>query len=89
MTRLIKLFGMAGDYEAAVAMSTKLFKMMNSHLEDRTWLVGDRATLADVSCYSYVAVTNEGELDLTPYPQINAWLQSVQSIEGFIDIPRS
>ena len=89
MARLIKLFGMPGDHEAAVAMSEKLFSMMEAHLQERTWLVGDRATLADVACYSYVAVANEGELSLDAYPQINAWLSSVQSLDGFVDIPRS
>ncbi len=89
MARLIKLFKMAGDHDAAVAMSTKLFTLMEQHLADRTWLVGDRATLADVACYSYVAVANEGELDLSPYPNIKGWLASVEGLDGFVDIPRS
>ncbi|MEP5758789.1 MAG: glutathione S-transferase N-terminal domain-containing protein [Litoreibacter sp.] len=89
MARLIKLFKMPGDHDAAAVMSTKLFDLMENHLADRTWLVGDRATLADVACYSYVAVANEGELDLSAYPNINAWLKSVQGLDGFNDIPRS
>ncbi len=89
MARLIKLFGVPGDHQAAVSASESLFAMMDAHLSNRTWLVGEQASLADVACYSYIAVANEGELDLTPYPQINTWLKSVQSLDGFVDIPRS
>lgn len=89
MARLIKLFKMPGDHDAAVAHSQKLFDLMDTYLQDRAWLVGTRATLADIACYSYVAVANEGELDLTPYPNITAWLARVQGLDGFVDIPRS
>ncbi|MEP5730455.1 MAG: glutathione S-transferase N-terminal domain-containing protein [Sulfitobacter sp.] len=89
MARLIKLFKMPGDHEAAAAMSAKVFNLMEDHLGDRTWLVGNGATLADVACYSYVAVANEGELDLSPYPNVQLWLTSVEGLDGFVDIPRS
>jgi len=89
MARLIKLFGMPGDHDAAVAQSEKLFKMMETHLNGRTWLVGDRATLADIACYSYTAVSNEGKLELEPYPNIRGWLEAVAGLDGFVDIPRS
>lgn len=89
MARLIKLFKMPGDHDAAAAMSAKLFDLMEKHLANRTWLVGERATLADVACYSYVAVANEGDLDLAPYPNIRTWLASMESLDGFVDIPRS
>lgn len=89
MARLIKLFKMPGDHDAAKAVSERLFKMIETHLNERTWLVGDRATLADVACYSYLAVANEGALDLGPFPNIQAWLGAVQSLDGFVDIPRS
>jgi len=89
MARLIKLFNMPGDHAAAVAQSQKLFDLMEAHLQDRAWLVGSRATLADIACYSYVAVAGEGDLDLTPYPHIAAWLGRVQGLDGFVDIPRS
>ncbi len=89
MARLIKLFGMAGDYDAAVAMSEKLFKLMEKHLTGQNWLVGNKVSLADIACYSYVAVANEGELDLSPYPNINMWLASMQSLDGFVEIPKA
>jgi glutathione S-transferase len=89
MARLIKLFKMPGDHDAAKAVSIKLFELIEDHLQSCTWLVGDRVTLADIACYSYIAVANEGDLDLSPYPNINAWLTAIQSLDGFVDIPRS
>lgn len=89
MARLIKLFGLPGDHDAATAMSKKVFDLMENHLQNRDWLVGNRATLADVACYSYVAVANEGELDLSPYGNIRAWLTRIEALDGFLDIPRS
>src|SRR4051812_20163668 len=50
---------------------------MERHLGGRTFLVGDRMTLADIALYAYTHVADEGEFDLTPYPAIRAWLERV------------
>ncbi|MDH3579930.1 MAG: glutathione S-transferase N-terminal domain-containing protein [Hyphomicrobiales bacterium] len=89
MARLIKLFGRPGDHAQAVQVATLLFETMDKHLADRTWLVGDQATLADIACYSYIAVANEGELDLAPYANIRSWLEAVEGLENFVPMPRS
>ncbi len=72
--RVIKAFGRPGDYEQAVATSHQLLGVMNAHLESRSWLVGDGPTLADVACYSYLAVADEGGVDLVDYPSVRVWL---------------
>lgn len=84
--RLVKLFGLNLDYETAVAQSEKLFKVMEKHLDGRDWLVGHRATLADIANYSYMAAAHEGELDLGPYPNINAWMERVRTLDGFVEM---
>lgn len=89
MARLIKLFGKPADHAEAVAVSQVLFKMMDEHLKDRTWLVGDRPTIADIACYSYIAVANEGDLDIAPFSNIRAWLAAVEGLEGFVPMVRS
>lgn len=89
MARLIKLFGRPADYDEAVAVSTLLFKVMDEHLDGRTWLVGKSPTLADIACYSYVAIADEGELDLSPYNNIRSWLAGVESLDNFLPIPKS
>lgn len=84
--RLVKLFGAPLDYDTAVAQSEKLFGVMEKHLEGRNWLVSDRATLADIAQYSYLAVAHEGGLDLSAYPNINAWMDRVRQLDGFVEM---
>ncbi|HBH63177.1 MAG TPA: glutathione S-transferase, partial [Erwinia persicina] len=58
-----------------------------SHLSDRQWLVGQRATLADVACYAYVACAPEGGISLQNWPAIRAWLRQVEALPGFVGLP--
>lgn len=86
--RVIRAFGRPGDYEQALATSHQLLGVMNSHLESRSWLVGDGPTLADVACYSYLAVADEGGVDLAGYPHVRAWLSRVEALDGFVPMSR-
>jgi glutathione S-transferase len=86
--RVIKALGREGDYNQARTIADQLFAVMNDHLAARSWLVGDGPTLADVACYSYTAVADEGDLDLAEYPNIRAWLTRVEDLEGFVPMPR-
>jgi len=49
------------------------------HLDGRTFLVGERYSIADVSLYAYTHVAHEGGFDLAPYPSIRSWLDGVAS----------
>ena len=48
-------------------------------LDGRTFLVGDRYSLADIALYAYTHVADEGGFDLGGYPRIRAWLGRVGS----------
>ena len=69
---------MKGGYAALDAME--------SHLADRSFLVGERYTLADISLYAYTHVAHEGGFDLEPYPAIGAWLDRVAGQPGHVPI---
>jgi glutathione S-transferase len=69
---------MKGGYAALDAME--------SHLADRSFLVGDRYTLADISLYAYTHVAHEGDFDLEAYPAIRGWLARVASQPGHVPI---
>lgn len=88
LARLIKVFNMPGDHAAAVAVANQLFTVMNAHLAGRTWLVGDGPTLADVACYSYIRLADEGEVDVAPYENIVAWLSATEGLENFLPVAR-
>ena len=59
---------------------------MERHLAERTYLVGERYTIADISLYAYTHVAHEGGFDLEPYPAIRAWLDRVAGRPGHITI---
>jgi len=59
---------------------------MERHLVDRTFLVGERYSVADISLYAYTHVAHEGGFDLAPYPAIHAWLDRVAGRSGHIAI---
>jgi glutathione S-transferase len=47
------------------------------HLATRTFLVGERYTIADIALYAYTHVAHEGGFDLSPYDAIRTWLERV------------
>jgi glutathione S-transferase len=87
--RLVKVFGVPLDHQAAVTKSHALFKMINTHLEERTWLATDTVTIADVAGYSYIAHAPEGGVDLAPYPRVRAWLSRIEAHPKFVSMPAS
>jgi glutathione S-transferase len=59
---------------------------MERHLEGRTYLVGERYSIADITLYAYTHVAHEGGFDLERYPAIRAWLERVPGRPGHIAI---
>ena len=69
---------LAGGYAALDAMER--------HLDSRTFFVGERYSLADISLYAYTHVADEGGFELDGYPAIRAWLERVASQPGHVTI---
>ena len=59
---------------------------MEQHLDGRSFLVGDRYSIADISLYAYTHVAHEGDFDLGPYPAIRSWLERVAEQPGHVTI---
>jgi glutathione S-transferase len=59
---------------------------MERHLASRTFFVGERYSLADISLYAYTHVAHEGGFDLGPYPAIRGWLERVAAQPGHVAI---
>ena len=57
---------------------------MEHHLDGRSFLVGDRYTLADVALYAYTHVADEGGFDLGGYAAIRSWLGRVAAQPGHV-----
>jgi glutathione S-transferase len=65
--------------EAALAV-------MEQHLREHQYFVGERYSIADVALYAYTHVAPEGGFALAPYPAIGAWLARVAGQPGHVPI---
>jgi glutathione S-transferase len=59
---------------------------LERHLEDRSFLVADRYTIADIALYAYTHVADEAGFDLGRFPSVLAWLARVAGQPGHIPI---
>ena len=75
-----------GDLEARRASGREALKVMERHLRDREYVVGERFTIADIALYAYTHVAPEGGFDLEPLPAVRAWLDRVAAQPGLIAI---
>ncbi len=82
--RLITVFGAQLNVERAHTVANNSFKRLEHHLKGRKWLVGDAPSIADVAIYSYTAHAPEGNVSLTPYPNIRALLDRIEGLPGFV-----
>ena len=87
--RVLELFKRPGDPSEARLRANNLFKVMEQELQDRPFLAGPRATLADVAMYSYTDRAPEGGVSLEPYPHIRAWLARIEALPGFVPMVKS
>ena len=58
--------------------------LMDEHLAEREWFVGQSATLADIALYAYTHVCEAGLFRLHDYPAICAWLGRVAALPGYV-----
>lgn len=82
--RLITVFGSSHNPAEVIGRAHQLLKKLEAHLAGREWLVGDKPTIADVSIYSYVARAPEGNVDLSDYPAVIAFLRRIEALPGFV-----
>jgi len=86
--RMIAKFGRPLDPAQARAVAERLFAVLEPWLAARDYLVeGDGPTIADVGLYSYIALAPEGGIELTPYPNLCAWLARIEALPRFLPMP--
>jgi len=61
-------------------------KIMERHLREREFFVGERFTVADIALYAYTHVAEEAGFDLEPLPAVRAWIERVAAQPGMIAI---
>jgi glutathione S-transferase len=76
----------AADIEAMRTAGRAALDVMERHLGDHEYFVGERFTIADIALYAYTHVAPEGGFDLEPYPAMRTWLERVADQPGVIPI---
>lgn len=52
--------------------------LMNNHLAEHRYFVGDRISLADVALVAYTRFAPQAGLDPAPYPHVQAWIRRIE-----------
>lgn len=67
---------------ARIEKGNEALELMERHLADRFWLVGDQPTVADIALVAYTRVADEGGFRLGPHPRVRAWVARVEAELG-------
>jgi len=59
------------------------YQVLDTHLKDRDWIVGDGLTSADISCCGYLYYPEPFGFDRADWPNIDAWLTRVSELPGW------
>jgi glutathione S-transferase len=59
--------------------------MLDAHLAERTFFVGERYTIADISLYAYTHTAPEAGFDLDAFPAVGTWLRRVERQPRFMN----
>ncbi len=82
--------GMPHDFDANVKegqmRGQRSLEILDDHLADRQWLALDRPTIADIAVFPYVALAPMGDIPLSPYPAVEAWIGRFKQLPGFMPI---
>jgi glutathione S-transferase len=84
------VLGKAEEYKEALQPKKKLgnqaLGVMEQHLQQHEFFVGNRYTIADICLFAYTHVADEGGFDLTQFPAIQSWIKGVKEQAKYISI---
>ncbi|MGQ8366168.1 glutathione S-transferase family protein [Glaciecola sp. 1036] len=72
------------EFEMKQAGGNKALSVMEQHLKENQYFVGDSLTIADISLFAYTHVAHEGGFDLGLYPAIQQWIDKIKADPKFI-----
>ena len=81
------------DIEQCRADAHALFRVLDEHLwfteaAGARWIATTtHPTIADIACFPYVMLSEEGGIAREDYPAIRRWTDRVKGIQGFITMP--
>lgn len=80
--------GSTGTLEESQVIGKLALKILNKKLSKSTWLADSRqATICDIACYPYTAMSNDGGISVEPYPAVIRWIEDIERLDGYIALP--
>ena len=77
---------MKDEIPARMERGYQALGVMEQHLAEQDFFVGDRYSIADIALYAYTHVAAEGRFDLGRFPAVQAWLERVKAQPKHIPI---
>jgi glutathione S-transferase len=71
-----------------VERGEKALDFLNSYLAERSWLVGEELSIADISLLAYTRVSHEGGFDISMRRHLRSWLLRCEARLGLEPAPR-
>ena len=88
--RLITVFAAKFNADEVIQRAHATLSVMEQTLESQRWLASRTdPTIADIALYSYTERAPEGNVDLSGYPRVRAWLREIESLPGFLPFTRT
>ncbi|MDM7860271.1 glutathione S-transferase family protein [Alteromonas sp. ASW11-36] len=89
VARFIKLYqglpdNRQAEYENKVVGSYKALEVMEKALQQMPFFAGENLTTADISLFAYTHKADEGGISLADFPNVEAWIERVQSSPNFV-----
>jgi glutathione S-transferase len=87
--RLITVFGADFRADEVIARAHRILALVEAELSSHDFIVGDKPTVADVALYSYIVNAPEGNVDLSSYSNVRAWLARIEGLKGFVGFQKT
>src|SRR5215218_4737979 len=75
----------AENVASRYALGQTALDILDRHLVDRDFLVGEGCTIADLATFAYTRVAGEAGYDLGTFRAVGEWLQRIHALHGFMD----
>ncbi|MDQ2897248.1 MAG: glutathione S-transferase family protein [Actinomycetota bacterium] len=60
-------------------------RLLDGHLSQTPFLVGDRYTIADIAVYGYTHVAADAGIDTEPFPAFTGWVDRITDQPGYVN----
>jgi glutathione S-transferase len=87
--RLVTVFGRDFNVDEVIARAHRILGLVDAALAEHEFIVGKAPTLADIALYSYISSAPEGNVDLSGYARVLAWLRRIEALPGFVEFQKT